>query len=117
QMAALHYGSLPIVRETGGLADTVVNYDGGNADQGTGFVFLWETPDAVLGTMRWAVDTYRRRSEAFRKMQHRGMLVDFSWDKSARKYIIMYDRGLKKIVQTPLAAPPSAQKGKSKKKK
>ena len=55
QMLAMRYGALPLVRETGGLADTVENYDDGRADRGTGFRFQWETPDAVLGTLHWAL--------------------------------------------------------------
>jgi starch synthase len=94
QMLAMRYGSLPVVRETGGLADTVQNYDNANADAGTGFVFLWEEPDAVLGTLRWAIDTYRFRPEPFRRMQRRGMARDFSWKTSADQYIAMYERAL-----------------------
>jgi len=94
QMLAMRYGSLPVVRETGGLADTVQNYDNGSADTGTGFVFQWETPDAVLGTLNWAIDTYRTRRDAFRRMQMRGMKIDFSWEKSAKVYIDLYERSL-----------------------
>ncbi len=94
QMLAMRYGALPIVRETGGLADTVQNYDNGNGDVGTGFVFLWEESSAVLGTLRWAIDTYRFRTDAFRRMQRRAMQVDFSWDTSAKQYITMYERAL-----------------------
>lgn len=96
QMLASHYGALPIVRETGGLADTVQNFDNGNGDTGTGFVFLWEEADAVLNTLRWAIDTYRFRPDVFRRMQIRGMQVDFSWAKSAREYIHLYERALAK---------------------
>ncbi|MBN2470690.1 MAG: glycogen synthase [Anaerolineae bacterium] len=96
QMMAMRYGSLPLVRETGGLADTVENYDGGNADYGTGFRFLWETPDAVLGTLRWALHTYRHNRDAWRRMQQRGMRQDFSWEQSARTYITRYERALHK---------------------
>jgi starch synthase len=94
QMMAMRYGALPVVRETGGLADTVQNYDNGNGDVGTGFVFLWEEADAVLNTLRWAIDTYRFRKEAFHKMQQRAMRIDFSWDKSAREYIALYERAV-----------------------
>ncbi len=94
QMLAMRYGCLPIVRETGGLADTVENYDNGLADHGTGFAFLWEEPEAVLGTLRWAIDTYRNRSEAFRRMQRRAMQVDFSWKKSAGQYVQIYEHTL-----------------------
>ncbi len=92
QMLAMRYGALPLVRETGGLADTVANYDNGAGDQGTGFVFLWETPDAVLGTLRWALQTYHERPQAWRRMQERAMRIDFSWSKSAREYISLYHR-------------------------
>jgi starch synthase len=96
QMIAMRYGALPLVRETGGLADTVSNYDGGSGDWGTGFVFQWETPEAVLGTLRWALETYRNRPEAWRKMQHRAMQVDFSWDKSAQQYVDLYRTAINK---------------------
>jgi starch synthase len=72
----------------------VENYDNGNAEHGTGFVFEWEEPDAVLGTLRWALDTYKFRIDAFRRMQQRGMMMDFSWDKSTKQYIAMYKRAI-----------------------
>lgn len=90
QMLAMRYGSLPLVRETGGLADTVSNYDNGNAAHGTGFVFDWATPDAIIGTMRWALNVYRENPTAWQTMQSRAMHTDFSWTKSAREYIHLY---------------------------
>jgi starch synthase len=98
QMLAMRYGTLPIVRETGGLADTVQNYDNGNGDVGNGFVFSWENSDAILNTIRWALDTYRFRKDAFHKMQLRGMSTDFSWDQSALQYIYQYERALTRHV-------------------
>jgi starch synthase len=92
QMLAMRYGTLPLVRETGGLADTVDNYDNGPADRGTGFMFLFEEPDALLNTMRWALNTYWERRDAWLRMQRRAMLVDFSWDRSARQYADLYAR-------------------------
>jgi starch synthase len=92
QMMAMRYGSLPVVRETGGLADTVENYDNGAGERGTGFVFLWEEPDAVLGTLRWALDIYHNRSNAWQQMQRRAMQIDFGWDRSAQQYITLYRR-------------------------
>jgi starch synthase len=92
QMIAMRYGSLPLVRETGGLADTVENYDNGAGDHGTGFVFNWEQSDAVLNTMRWAIDTYRNRQDVWQRMQKRAMERDFSWDKSAQEYIELYNK-------------------------
>jgi starch synthase len=90
QMFAMRYGSLPLVRETGGLADTVQNYDDGAGDSGTGFTFLWSEPYPLYNTMRWAVETYFTRKEAWRRMVRRAMLRDFSWDTSARHYVDLY---------------------------
>lgn len=96
QMFAQRYGALPVVRETGGLADTVENYDNGNADQGTGFSFLWEEADAVRNTLKWAIDTYKRRRAAFERMQERAMKLDWSWERPAREYIALYEGALRK---------------------
>lgn len=96
QMIAMRYGSLPIVRQTGGLADTVSNYDNSEADSGTGFVFQWETADAVLGTLRWAINTYYNNPKAWRRMQRRAMQVDFSWENSAQQYIKLYRKAIQK---------------------
>jgi starch synthase len=92
QMLAMRYGALPLVRETGGLADTVENYDDGDAERGTGFVFSWEDPDAATNTLRWAIRTYYERPAAWRRMQERAMRTDFSWAKSAREYVQLYDK-------------------------
>ncbi len=97
QMLAMRYGALPVVRETGGLADTVVNYDNGPADQGTGFVFLWEEPEAVRHTLRWAIDTYRNRRAAWERMQERGMRIDWGWERPVRQYIALYEQALAKV--------------------
>jgi starch synthase len=96
QMIAMRYGALPLVRETGGLADTVQNYDNGPADRGTGFTFEWEDVEAVLNTLYWAINTYRHRKDAWQRMQRRAMQTDFSWDKSAREYIDLYQKALQK---------------------
>jgi starch synthase len=97
QMLAMRYGALPLVRETGGLADTVTSYDNADADEGTGFVFQWEEPEAVLGTLRWALDTYYNRPKAWRRMQRRAMQVDFSWTKSARQYMEVYELATERL--------------------
>ena len=96
QMLAMRYGALPLVRETGGLADTVTNYDNGTAETGTGFVFNWTETDALFNTLLWAIDVYHHRQDAWRTMQRRGMCTDFSWTKSAREYINLYRQLLDK---------------------
>jgi starch synthase len=88
QMYSLRYGTLPIVRAVGGLADTVENLDPATG-AGTGFVFEDYSPQALLGTLRWALETYQDRDQ-WRKMQRAGMAVDFSWDRSAREYVKVY---------------------------
>ena len=90
QMIAMRYGALPLVRETGGLADTVQNYDDGPADVGTGFMFNWTESDALYNTLQWALDTYRNRPEAWQRMQKRAMQSDFSWARSAQAYCQLY---------------------------
>ena len=101
QMIAMRYGALPLVRETGGLADTVINYDDGDAAQGTGFVFHWQQAAAVRGTLDWALDVYEQRPAAWQRMQRRGMAADFSWDKSAAEYRQLYQRGMDKVRKDP----------------
>jgi len=96
QMIAMRYGALPVVRETGGLADTVTNFDNADGDQGTGFVFLFEDPDAVRLTLRWAIDTYRHRRTAFERMQERGMRLDLGWDRAVKQYLALYEGALAK---------------------
>lgn len=96
QMISMRYGCLPVVRETGGLKDTVVNYDGGPADTGNGFTFSWETPEAIVGTLRWALGTYYSNHPAIDRMQARGMAIDWGWDKSAHQYIDLYENAIRK---------------------
>jgi starch synthase len=89
QMYSQRYGALPIVRSTGGLADTVENYDG--KGEGTGFV-LWDlNVDSLVATVRWAVDTYRNNPTDFRVMQRRAMGKRFGWDTAAQRYADVYE--------------------------
>ena len=92
QMYSLRYGTVPLVRETGGLADTVRNFDP-RTGEGTGFTFDEYTPRALLGTLRWALDIYKDR-ETWRRIQVAGMREDNSWDASARKYVQVYERAM-----------------------
>ena len=90
QMYSLRYGTVPLVRATGGLYDTVKNYDPATGD-GTGFTFDDYTPEALLGTLRWALNVFEKR-EAWRRLQRAGMQQDQSWDSSARAYVTVYER-------------------------
>jgi starch synthase len=90
QMYSLRYGTLPLVRATGGLADTVENYDPATG-RGSGFTFDEYSPQALLGTLRWALGVYQDRA-AWRRLQVAGMKRDHSWAASAREYEKVYER-------------------------
>lgn len=89
QMYSLRYGTLPIVRKTGGLADTVDNYCQ-ETGEGTGFVFHELTPKSIYNTVGWAVWTWFNKPDHIKAMQRRGMDKRFSWEKSAAKYSEIY---------------------------
>jgi starch synthase len=89
QIYSLRYGTLPIVRKTGGLADTVENYDP-DTGSGTGFVFEDLTPESIYGTTEWAVSTWYEERERFEHMRRRAMKVRLSWDESSGSYGKLY---------------------------
>ncbi len=89
QMYAMRYGTLPIVRATGGLMDTVQNYEEGR-DRGTGFVFHDPTTSALVNSVGWACATYYDRPQELAALQQRAMAMDFSWGQSAEKYVQLY---------------------------
>jgi len=91
QMYSLRYGTLPIVRATGGLVDTVANYDE-TTGEGTGFMFHDLRPDALADTIGWAVSTWFDRPKHIQAMRRRAMEQDFSWDRAARAYHALYLR-------------------------
>ena len=93
QIYSLIYGTLPIVRNTGGLADTVQNYNE-QTGEGTGFMFDQITPSALYNTIGWAVYAYYNKKDHIKKMQERGMKSVFSWEDSAKKYLEVYDEAL-----------------------
>ena len=96
QMYSLAYGTLPIVRRTGGLVDTVENYDEGRGT-GTGFLFDDLNPSAIYNTAGWAVWAWYNQREHIDAMRLRAMQQNFSWEKSARKYVKMYEDAREKI--------------------
>lgn len=90
QLMALRYGTIPIVRETGGLKDTVEPYNEYES-KGTGFSFVNYNAHEMLNTIRYAEKIYYDRKREWNKMIDRSMAVDFSWQVSANKYQEMYD--------------------------
>ena len=95
QIYSMIYGTLPIVRRTGGLADTVENYNQDTGD-GTGFVFDALTPQAVYDTVGWAVWAYYNKKDHMAKMQQTGMKKSFTWDEATEKYLAVYKEALKR---------------------
>ncbi|OGY99120.1 MAG: hypothetical protein A2945_05335 [Candidatus Liptonbacteria bacterium RIFCSPLOWO2_01_FULL_52_25] len=87
QLEAMRYGAIPIVRKTGGLADTVEDADPHHG-KGTGFVFEKFDPQALLITVVRAHESYRNKRE-WAKLVERAMFQDFSWKSSARKYVAL----------------------------
>lgn len=99
QMVAMHYGSVPIVRATGGLADTVQETDPGTG-QGLGFVFEPYDRWMLFATIVRALEAFRHPN-TWRQLQLRGMRADFSWERSAQKYVDLYHRALASRIPRP----------------
>jgi starch synthase len=86
QMIALRYGTIPIVRETGGLKDTIRDFDG---SEGNGYSFKNCNAHELLTTVLRALQNYKDR-EGWDKLIHNAMSCDYSWTASAKKYIELY---------------------------
>jgi starch synthase len=95
QMYSMRYGTVPVVRATGGLADTVADYDE-RTGSGTGFTFKPYTTVALLEALERAQATFANPSN-WKKLQLAGMRQDFSWDQSAREYVKLYERALTRV--------------------
>lgn len=89
QMYSLRYGTLPIARRTGGLADTISNFNE-KTGAGTGFLFDALTPRAIYDTCGWAIWAYYNRNDQINGMRLRAMAQDFSWASSALEYDALY---------------------------
>lgn len=90
QLMSLRYGTIPIVRETGGLKDTIEPYNEYEST-GTGFSFVNYNAHEMLSTVRYAERIYYDKKREWNKMIDRAMAADFSWQVSASKYQEMYD--------------------------
>ena len=91
QLMSLRYGTVPIVRETGGLKDTVEPYNEYES-KGTGFSFANYNAHEMLNTIRYAEHTFYNKKREWNKIIERGMEADFAWKRSARKYEELYTR-------------------------
>ena len=102
QMIAMRYGSVPIVRETGGLRDTVLSYNK-FTDAGNGFSFFNYNAHDMLHTVRRAVHYYKNNREVWYKLIVRGMTGDYSWFSSAGKYLELYEKLTRPVTEFRLA--------------
>lgn len=88
QMIAMRYACIPVVRATGGLRDTV--YDYGQSENPRGFLFENPQPQSLAEAIRRALRVFTNTAE-WRNLQRNGMIEDFSWERSARKYLSLYE--------------------------
>ncbi|MEK7281600.1 MAG: glycosyltransferase [Chloroflexota bacterium] len=93
QLVAMHYGTVPVVRHTGGLADTVHTLSP-NLKEGSGFVFQEYTSQALIGAVQQATEAFGRR-RGWAELQSRLMRLDFSWTASAQRYEEVYRQALR----------------------
>jgi starch synthase len=94
QMHALRYGAVPLVRRTGGLADTVTDFNA-KTGRGTGFLFDEYTAPALVDCLRRAVGVYGSAKQ-WKLLAQTGMKQDFSWEQSAKEYEKVYRKAMKK---------------------
>ena len=90
QMIAMRYGTVPIVRETGGLRDTVLSYNEFNGE-GNGFTFFNYNAHDMLHTIERAAEYYHNQRSIWNNLQERGMHGDYSWNRSAQEYLKLYE--------------------------
>jgi len=91
QLISLRYGTIPIVRETGGLRDTVLSYNEYTGD-GNGFTFLNYNAHDMLNVIRRALDYFKNGQDVLAMLRKRGMEGDYSWTLSAKRYLDLYKK-------------------------
>lgn len=89
QLYALKYGTIPIVRETGGLADTIINYTPDKLKTATGFSFRNYSAQMMLSTIKTALGVYQDK-KTWKQLMQNGMSKDWSWTHSAKEYLKLY---------------------------
>lgn len=99
QLISLRYGTIPIVRATGGLADTIQDYDE-KKGKGNGFTFELYEPCALLEAMKRALTIYTNYPEQWRRLMVNAMKADYSWDRSAQEYVQLYEKAIHKHLAT-----------------
>ncbi|MFH1563696.1 MAG: glycogen synthase GlgA [Nitrospirota bacterium] len=93
QLISLRYGTVPIVRATGGLKDTITDFNP-TKKIGNGFTFEEYSSQVLLSTIKRAMETFRKDKESWRRLVLNGMSADFSWEHSAKEYIDLYEKAM-----------------------
>ncbi len=96
QLISFKYGTVPVVRSTGGLADTVIDLDA-DPDKGNGFMFKEYSSDALYAAVKRAVLRYSSDKKAWASVAKRIMGYDYSWNLSARKYVALYKKAIENL--------------------
>jgi starch synthase len=104
QMYSLRYGTLPLVRATGGLDDTVDNFNP-YTKTGNGFKFWEPSGPALVSTLQWALRVYAD-PDTWGALQRQAMAGDYSWARSAREYVRVYDDALARVGRARVATRP-----------
>jgi len=91
QMIGMRYGCVPLARATGGLKDTIIDYQDTGARSSTGFLFTHPTSAALAKTLRRALKVYQDQRR-WQGIQRRGMKLNFSWERSANAYFQLYKK-------------------------
>ncbi|HEY3928513.1 MAG TPA: glycogen synthase GlgA [Candidatus Koribacter sp.] len=100
QIYSLRYGTVPVVRATGGLDDTIENWDA-TTRRGTGFKFSEYSGEEMLATIRHALEVYKTKAD-WQKLMRNGMARDFSWNTAAKEYLRVYEKA--RQVRSPMPA-------------
>ena len=97
QMIAERYANLPIVRMTGGLNDSVENYNGINVNEANGYHFFDHSIEAFMGAVNWAIENFEKRfKNVHLNLMQNAMKTNHSWAKSAKEYLSLYKKLLKR---------------------
>jgi len=96
QLISMRYGTVPIVRSTGGLAETVTDYDE-DRENGNGFSFSDFSPEEMKKAVKRAIDVYNNKPREWEGLVLRALNQDSSWDNSAKKYMRLYEKAVKKV--------------------
>jgi starch synthase len=103
QLYAMRYGAVPVAHQTGGLADTIVDYTPRAAEDGlaTGFLFRPYAADSFLRAVQLALSVRRDRT-AWKRLMTSAMRADFGWERSAEQYVDAYRRAITQPARKPL---------------